>query len=46
MNLLEDFHGIHIRDTEMYGQEILFPGIQVQLDKFYNFLATWLEKKQ
>lgn len=43
-NLLEDFPGIHIRETE-YGPEILFPGIQVQMGKFYNFLATWLTKK-
>lgn len=44
-NLLEDFPGIHIRETE-YGPEILFPGIQVQMGKFYNFLATWLTKKK
>lgn len=43
----KDFYkGIHIRDTQKYGKEILFPGSdEVNLTVFYKFLQNWLSHK-
>ena len=44
--LTEHFPWIHIRDSGEWEYEIIFPGIEVQLDVFYNFLAQWLTQKK
>jgi Pyruvate phosphate dikinase, AMP/ATP-binding domain len=43
----KDFYkGIHIRDTQEWGKEILFPGSdEVNLTVFYKFLQNWLSHK-